>query len=135
MNKVLLFVATFLLMGCNKKTTEKTMNADVPFDYKVLAKTKLDGKLVYVPNEDGQLILCHHMAKPGERMRFLVIDLTKQQIIYEQSVGLGGQIGWYNDYQLKVVDPPGVSRRDETPKDYVYYLNLLTKKKTKGEKF
>ena len=134
MNKVFFFVTALFMLGCNSKTTEKAMESANDFDYKSLAKKSMTGDLDFISNSNEQMVLCYQKKNPGESIGFLVIDRTKREIILKQKVGMGGSVVWDGEHQLKLIDPPGMVTRNMTPEDYTYYLDVLTKKKTKGDK-
>jgi len=130
MNKVIGFVAVLLVVSCNKKTQTNSMSDS----YRSIAFDKLGKSIQFIENADQSLVLCYQETKPGQKSRFLVMDKTKQTIIHEQSIGIGGKVEWHSPTHIKIMDPPGVYNRNSGPNSYTYFFNVLTKERTKANK-
>ena len=130
MYKVIGFVALLLGMSCNKKTQPNSMTNS----YQTIAYEKLGKSIQFLENADQSLVLCYQQTKPGQKTRFLVMDKTKQTIVHEQSIGIGGKVEWHDPTHIKIIDPPGVYNRNSGPNSYTYFFNVLTKERTKANK-
>jgi hypothetical protein len=99
--------------------------------YELMAEEKYKGYVDYIPNTDSSFIICINQDKPNAEnpfptLNFCVFSITKDTIIYEESLA-NGKVYWKNDYQIKVDFSPGQVQNDKEP--YQYYIYDLIKKK------
>lgn len=95
-----------------------------------LAFEKLGKDFTSDKNATGEYILYvqkHVTTVPAHALAFVVFEVASQKIVLEQRF-LPGFVRWAGDYQLELLDQPGMIRQQEELKDYVTLITVRTQK-------
>ena len=115
----------------NVETGEKSYPPNNQNDsYRQLAVSKLGDNLQYLPNADGNYMLCVHEVKgtslqPANQITYLVIRVSDNAIVHESKF-TGGQVGWFSKQEIEVYRTPGIMQKGETDANYTTLYNIVT---------
>ena len=81
-------------------------------EYKVFAEEKIKSGYKIIYNSDSSFVIYQKSinvepAHPQNSISFIIYDVNKDKIIYEESVQ-DGNIEWQNDYLVKIVNRHGI---------------------------
>lgn len=95
-----------------------------------LASEKLGKDVTSEKNATGAYILYVQKnvpTAPAQALLFVVFEVASQKIVLEQRF-IPGFVRWAGDYQLELLDQPGMIRQQEDLKDYVKLITIPTQK-------
>lgn len=95
-----------------------------------LAVEKLGNDFISEKNATGEYIL--YVQKnvptvPAQALVFVVFEVASQKIVLEQRF-IPGYVRWAGDYQLELLDQPGMIRQQEELKDYIRLISVRAQK-------
>lgn len=64
---------------------------------------------------------------PAQALAFVVFEVASQKIVLEQRF-IPGYVRWAGDYQLELLDQPGMIRQQEELKDYIRLISVRAQK-------
>lgn len=100
---------------------------------KKLAKSKYGSNYLLISNSPKDFLLCISNKKSkiqnSEATKYFIFDIINNSIIAEEII-TSGNISWHSDYEIKIVEIPGIIQKNQI-KEYGFILNVKTKLKTK----
>jgi len=122
---------TLMITSCSSAKQE-TPSSDGDA-YKKIASEKFGSGVDYLFNSSKTYVVCLKKSKPTSdlpqsKIDFLVFDLGKEEIIYENKLE-GGEIRWMDNEKIEVKITPGIVSGDENPNEFIriYDVKLKTR--------
>jgi hypothetical protein len=127
----LIFLLLVLLFQCNTgKKAAQNMET-----YQQIASKKLSGEIKYNSNSDGSAVLCQSKDSTTGIVKFLVLDASKGNILVEQTLNSGGNVGWHDSQYLKISNPPGHMPDPQSQlESYTYWWDVFKNEKVSALK-
>lgn len=142
-SKYYFFIVSFGLLfisGCisnSKSQQEKVELTEMTEKYKSTAIEKFSNPIQYIFNVSKTNVVCIKQNKklvedPIQALHFIIYDITKDSLIFEDSV-LGGSIRWLSDDLIEIGNTPGIvsGREGEEQSSNTYYYDIKLQKKVK----
>ena len=133
--KVYLILFLLILVSCTSFEADSKVGQDNLSENNIreiaIEKFGKDFSIIY--NKQRDYILCMKGNKSNipntGSISYFVYDNINNKIVIENKLS-NGMVSWYSDYELKIVEIPGIIQKNQTHENG-YILNIKTNSKTK----
>lgn len=128
-NRIILITACFGVFNLSGSCS--ALRSIKPKQINEVVEKKLGPNFTKEFNPSGNFVLYTQRAsalKEKIALKYLVLDIQKNTIIYENSF-FPGYVKWYSDTSLEILNVPGIIQADEDLSMYKKIVSILAIKK------
>jgi len=129
---LIMFYFLHVSISCSGTHEESNSHTSVE-TYRSIAGAKYQGNVQYLFNESRSQVICLQSSKPTglkphPELDFFIYDISKENILFEDSL-INGKVGWINNSQVQVEFIPETISGDEdlNKSGYIYDVNMMQK--------
>lgn len=126
--KILVFIllGIFLISCASEEKTRQAKTENTESNLKSAASEYLGKDFTSIYNTAKDFVICIQNGSPDVSKRFFVFDIEGDSTIFRDNI-INGEVKWEDDYNIAVIEFPGIVQKNNQTVKSKYKYNVLRK--------